>query len=270
MPRGRYPIAKLAKDYDRVVVQKGLCELPDDGHKPLVTVLSFSSLGFRTAMSSPLSASLTAHVLSTPEYSYFVSLHADRTVLRIACQHALNPAETLAIAEELGLDHPAIFSGSETIMSTDFMVLNSTSAVPTWRAVAVKRQKDLDRRTLQKLEIERVYWQRRGVKWTLVLDTFISKIVVRNIEMVWRRYDRASLPCDNSTTDAVILWLYPRISAGKRAFAPTCLACDAEMGLQPGTALAIAYHAIISGIWPVDFRQPFLPNQPLPLLPSAP
>lgn len=138
MPRGRYPIAKLAKDYDRVVVQKGLCELPDDGHKPLVTVLSFSSLGFRTAMSSPLSASLTAHVLSTPEYSYFVSLHADRTVLRIACQHALNPAETLAIAEELGLDHPAIFSGSETIMSTDFMVLNSTSAVPTWRICSTR------------------------------------------------------------------------------------------------------------------------------------
>jgi hypothetical protein len=125
--------------------------------------------------------------MSGPELKYFLSLHVDSGVRKIATQHALDPAETIPLAEELGIEHPALFDGSKTIMSSDLMVLEALSAVPTWRAVAVKREQDLDERTLNKLYIEKEYWKRRGVKWSLVLDTKISRVVVRNVDRVGSR-----------------------------------------------------------------------------------
>lgn len=70
-------------------------------------------------------------------------------------------------------------------MSSDFLVNTASKTQPKF-AFQAKYSKDLnDPRTIEKLEIERRYWQLKKTPWFLVTDKEIDKIVVSNIEWLY-------------------------------------------------------------------------------------
>jgi len=90
--------------------------------------------------------------------------------------------ETQSLAKRLGIKHPRYPRSSvDMVLTTDFLL---TTAGPHKTIVArsVKYQSDLaDERTLEKLELEKRYWQERGVQWQLITELDIPQDVWRNV-----------------------------------------------------------------------------------------
>src|SRR5699024_12625191 len=90
---------------------------------------------------------------------------------------------TVVIAEELGIKHPAEpKAGDPIVMSTDFLLTVDKGQGVFEVAHTIKmKDKLLEERVLEKFEIERVYWERRGISWGIVTEEEIDKTVARNI-----------------------------------------------------------------------------------------
>ncbi|WP_272152364.1 TnsA endonuclease N-terminal domain-containing protein [Vibrio parahaemolyticus] len=98
------------------------------------------------------------HVLSDLEFAVFLLLDHNPAVTDIREQFPLNRDDTLNISEEGQLWHPSQ-GGVNLVMSSDFLVNTASKTQPKF-AIQAKHSKDLkDPRTIEKLEIERRYWQ---------------------------------------------------------------------------------------------------------------
>lgn len=70
-------------------------------------------------------------------------------------------------------------------MSSDFLVNSSDSDLPKF-VLQAKYTKDLsDPRTVEKLELERRYWEYKEVPWFLVTEKDISRTAFQNIEWLY-------------------------------------------------------------------------------------
>lgn len=255
MSRGRYQSTFPAKDYDKIVIQQGRGnpDVPPEIYKPLLTIVNFSSEGFRTAAPSWLPGA-PGEMMSEPELSTFVVLHAPQfRAAAILTQVALPPSDTLAIAKRIGVDHPAV-NGEPIIMSTDLLVTIEEPGLLRRKAISVKRECDLDERTLQKLEIERTYWTERNVEWTLQLDTDIPPMLLDNMRRLFEWHSTSRLPCGDHEVRLIHSWIVPHLEAGG-ALVPVCSRCDKQLHLTKGTALAVAQHLMVRGIMSVDLTK---------------
>jgi hypothetical protein len=262
--RGRYRQEFLGKDYQKLVVKPGICDLSKRPYRGLQTTLNFSSKGVRTA-SKDLGCEGVSETLSTGESKWRFQLLADPEVEHVACQHALDPRDTMRCAMKIGEEHPSI-RGQFMIMTTDAVATVRTSASPGFRAYSFKRESDLDERVKEKLLIEAAYWRWRGVPFELVLDTDLDPIVVGNMALIAGRHDPEKLPCDEDSKNLALAFLTPHVRAGTAAFGEICNRCDRELSLPAGTALAVAYHAIIRRMWRINFKQPISRSRPLAIL----
>src|SRR5215470_9882469 len=99
-------------------------------------------------------------------------------------QYPLLPLdETLEIAKECGVAHPAdIRSRRPMVMTTDFVLTIKKNMATTYQARTLKYTADLIKaRTLEKLEIERRYWQARRVDWGIVTEPQASIALAQNV-----------------------------------------------------------------------------------------
>jgi len=123
--------------------------------------------------------------LSLQELYYFYVLEWSRPVSDIREQYPLLPlSETQDLAKMCGIRHPTRLGSSEpVVMTTDFVVTVNQSIGVVEIARTVKPSQMLSKqRTLEKLEIERLYWQRRGVSWGIVTEREIPLILAKNVE----------------------------------------------------------------------------------------
>ncbi|WP_244919527.1 TnsA endonuclease N-terminal domain-containing protein [Nostoc commune] len=124
------------------------------------------------------------HFFSELELDYFYVLEWSQVVCDIREQYPLLPlTQTQAIASECGFRHPAVGRTSElVVMTTDFVVTMRQSIGTTEIARTLKYAKDLQsKRTLEKLEIERLYWLSRGIDWGIVTEREIPSALVKNV-----------------------------------------------------------------------------------------
>jgi len=139
-------------------------------YRPFIDHHDLSSLG-RASRAPSRKTGRTHHFFSDVETSAFLELIRMPEVVDVREQFPLDREDTRAIAAEMGVDHPKYRNGVDTVMTTDLLVLVSAGSETIRYARAGKRVADLsDARTLEKLEIERRYWQRRGVHWSLVTE----------------------------------------------------------------------------------------------------
>ena len=136
------------------------------------------------------------HLLSKLELKYFYLLEWSPNVIDIREQFPLNQEETIAIAKELGIKHPTDPETKEFIvMTTDFLVTLKQNIGTCEKARTLKYAKSLrNKRTLEKFEIERVYWQNRNIDWAIVTERDINSTVVKNIELLHGLRDKKNLP----------------------------------------------------------------------------
>jgi TnsA endonuclease N terminal len=99
------------------------------------------------------------HLLSKLEKMFFFTLEWSRFVVDIREQYPLDIGRTLAIAKDLGVRHPCLPGTNKPIvMTTDFVITSRRGLQIIDRARSVKPSSQLSSiRTLEKLEIERIY-----------------------------------------------------------------------------------------------------------------
>lgn len=118
------------------------------------------------------------------ERNYFYLTEFSDVVLDIREQFPLLPQEeTIVIAEELGIKHPTDpKTGDPIVMTTDFLLTVDKGQGVFEVAHTIKmKDKLLEERVLEKFEIEREYWERKGTSWGIVTEEEIDKTMARNI-----------------------------------------------------------------------------------------
>lgn len=257
--RGRYRPFYFADDYQQQVVDKGKCLIdgPCKDYKPLIGIVDFSSQGFRTSSYSWI-AQRPLQLLSEGELNTNYYLHSGlRPVIAIFEQVAQPPQETRAIARELGVKHPAK-TGRDVIMSTDFLIVEEDGTGERRTAISYKQEESLTPRVLEKLEIDRVYWTRRGVSWILMLDTELPQIVVRNMQILHGWYSESRITASTQTVHMIQAWVTPHLENGS-VLRTLCSQCDHQLQLERGTTLGVVYHLMVRGEISVDLTKPILP-----------
>lgn len=208
------------------------------------------------------------HCLSTLELNYFYVLEWSEQVTDIREQFPLLPLEdTLTIAEQCGIRHPTDPRTQEPIvMTTDFVITISKNGESVEQARAVKPSDKLQsKRVLEKLEIERRYWQTRHIDWGIVTERDIPETLVKNVELLHNyRFltDRSSL--SEADVEDVVTVLLPEMEqvplrqAGRK--------CDKQLGLDLGSSLTVVYHLLANRQWQIDMNVPIEPGRELLLL----
>lgn len=146
-------------------------------YKPWLTVQDVASHG--TSSNHPsrrLGRQL--QLLSDLELNAVLEFEWNPEVVDIREQYPLDRDVTRAIAVEMHIDHPRCTkSGTEIVMTTDLLVYVKRARRTTQFARSVKYQSDLSSsspRVIEKLELERRYWTRKGVDWAIITDEQIS------------------------------------------------------------------------------------------------
>lgn len=155
-------------------------------YQPFVKVQDISSLG-RSHRVFGHKSGRTYHLLSDLELSVFLLFEWNTNVVSIDEQFALNLEETLALATEVNIKHPSI-RGENKVMTSDFCItLNAKNkAMTSQMALQVKYARDLDDpRTIEKIELERRFWQRKDVPFHLITENDIPKTVSTNIKWLY-------------------------------------------------------------------------------------
>ncbi len=209
------------------------------------------------------------HLLSRLELQYFHTLEWSERVLDIREQFPLDLDETLAIAAQLGVKHPTHpKTRCPIVMTSDFVVTVREPFNARDRVRTTKYAKDLRRpRVLEKLEIERVYWQDvRGIDWKIITERNIDPVLARNVEWVHRHRDARQLaPLTTTDIARVEESLTMQVVRGGVPLAKLTKSCDALLGLSPGSSLSVVRHLIANRRWQTDMRAPISPLAPLNL-----
>ena len=119
--------------------------------------------------------------MSTLEADAFVIYDNMPDVTDILEQYYDTLEETLEIADQLHVRHP--FSGKYYNPVTTDLVVRKGNA---WIARSIKSSRDLeDERTLEKLEIERIYFEQHNIEWKIVTEKELNRDLVQNLNSLW-------------------------------------------------------------------------------------
>ncbi|MDQ8181888.1 TnsA endonuclease N-terminal domain-containing protein [Pelagicoccus sp. SDUM812005] len=208
-------------------------------------------------------------LLSRLELYYFYILEWSPVVSDIREQYPLLPLrKTLELSELAGIRHPHHnASGRDVVMTTDFLLTKSDGSL---QARTVKYTNDLKkRRSLEKLELERLYWLDRKIDYKIVTERTINTTLARNVEWILAKKTKSSLePLCNADIDAIRSRLQPNIAETTNTpLALWCSDADSHCGYPPGSALAVARHLLALKEWSAEIHEKKInPTLPVPLV----
>lgn len=266
-------MAKRRRETNQITIDKRIREGRGQGrgsdYKPWLLVQDVASQGLATRIRG-WKTKRNHHLLSNLELSYFYILEWSPIVFDIREQYPLLPLEeTLAIAGQCGIRHPTDPKTKEpVVMTTDFLITVAQSIKVIEQARTLKSAKDLQsERTLEKLEIERRYWQGRDIDWGIVTEREIPEAVAKNVKWLQPFFGTEDLSFlsqyeINRITTALTL----KIAKDNVPLAAITADCDDRLGLEPGTSLSVSRHLIANRRWLVDMNRLIQPSKPLVLI----
>jgi TnsA endonuclease N terminal/TnsA endonuclease C terminal len=235
-------------------------------YKPWLLIHDVASLGLVTRIQG-WKQQREHHLMSNEEFAYFYQLEWSERVVDIREQFPLWPfEETQEIAGQLGIKHPDPHRGENAIvvMTSDFRV---TTADGGDFVRTVKTISDLKkRRTIEKFEIERCYWERRGVDWGIVIANEIPKSFVKNMAWLHPHKQLVSPGILPENLQAVITYFTALVAKKKLALATLATHLDTTYDLEKGSGLLLARHLIATRQWRVDMDTRINPSKPFVLL----
>jgi hypothetical protein len=180
---------KINKYYD---------EVEKFGYRPWNTVRQSHTYGQGQEIFSP-KTNRTHHLYSRGERLPFFALEHRPAIVDIYEQFPLPITETLKLAEELNIWHPAAYKERHEhggiipakTMTSDFVVkiklADSTSRIKVFSfkyssALDPERSMRQARRTQEKLDLEKKYWEDQGVEWILVTEQSFNPSYISNLE----------------------------------------------------------------------------------------
>jgi hypothetical protein len=209
------------------------------------------------------------HLLSLLELKYFYVLEWSQGVIDIREQFPLLPLEeTLSIALSCGIRHPVDpRTKHPVVMTTDFVNTVRRGASDFDEPRTIKYKVDLLKpRTLEKLEIERRYWEARKITLKIITEDGIPIALAKNVEWLhsYRHLgDFAGLDqlVFSQTVSAVKVTL--RRQPGP--LRDIMLQVDDRLALEPGTSLSVVRHLLANRHLLIDMLKPINPNARLVL-----
>ena len=124
------------------------------------------------------------HCLSQGEALWYYVLRWDDTNEDIREQFPLDMPEVDRIADEMGIARP---KSPNFVMTTDFLVTKSDGKLV---AYSVKNDRNLTKRTLELLCVEKAYWLSKGIPFELLFKEDVNRIFATNIRLVTEFYDK--------------------------------------------------------------------------------
>lgn len=191
------------------------------------------------------------------DYCYLLDYSEDVSDIRE--QYPLLPIEeTIMIAEKIGVKHPTDPKTEVPIViTTDFLITSKDKDY----ARTVKPISELENeRTIEKFEIERLYWESRYIDWGMITDHDLPEALIQNIEWVHKEYHNDDVSeLGPFVVQSIQRLLTSRLQNGE-AISKACLACDEQLGLEVGTSLAMFRHFIARKIWSVNMDERIQPT----------
>jgi hypothetical protein len=181
-------------------------------YKPFFHVRDVPSQG-RSAIDLGLKTGRSHHYLSDLEYAYHVMAEYSTAVIDIREQYALLPwEETQLIAQELGISHP-IYPGTATpiVLTTDIVLTMSPLSQFHTIALSIKMANEIAienktaKRTLEKLLIEKKYWERRSIPWILCTEKELPANRAYNLDFFRNSMVRSELDCLSQYLPAFVI-----------------------------------------------------------------
>lgn len=266
-------MAKRSRSTDQQKIEKRLKDGRGEGrgvaYQPWLRIQDVPSQGLASRVKG-WKTGREHHLMSNLETSYLFVLDWSQSVLDIREQFPLLPlGETQEIAEQCGFVHPTDPKTQQAVvMTTDFLIILKQRDLELEHARAIKPAIDLQsQRTLEKLEIERRYWERRNIDWGLVTEQEIPKTLVENLKWLRSCYQLEDLaPLSRSDITRIEAVLTPQVIQGKAPLTKITNACDDQLGLSPGTSLSIVRYLIANRQWQIDMSQRVQPSKKLNLL----
>jgi len=134
----------------------------------------------------------------------------------------------------------------------------------------VKESEELnDERVIEKLEIERVYWESRGIDWGIVTEKEIPATFAKNVEILRPFHqpgDASSSKLSPQDIYDAFRFLTDLVTTQDLPLREAGAICDGQFGFVRGSSLDLAYHLIATRRWKIDMNNPLDPDQPIVLL----
>jgi len=226
-----------------------------ENYKPWITIQDFPSKGLSTRTNG-WKTNRIHQFLSKMESDYFYSLEWDQSIVDVQEQFPLTREDTLHIATSKGIKHPTDpKSQIPIVMTTDFLITISTSTGTTHVARTIKPSKDLENgRTIEKFEIERCYWEDRGIDWGIVTEKELPRSLIENVEWLHSSYfGIRDMP--TSTVDSFLLEMKSYINRSNSSIMEVVSEFDQLFNLEPGTGLDLLKHLIARKVLHVNIHQ---------------
>ncbi|MFD2179762.1 TnsA endonuclease N-terminal domain-containing protein [Veronia pacifica] len=147
------------------------------------------------------------HMMSSIESEHFNLAEFSNSVVDIREQFPLFPLNlTQKIAKIIGVEHPKHIKTKEPIiMTTDQLLTIQSPQGISYHAVSVKPEDDSDViRTLEKQDIERVYWELQGVKFHFFTGNELTKVQSNNLDWATSPFRKNSIGFLSEQTDLAL------------------------------------------------------------------
>ncbi|MBU2115368.1 MAG: TnsA endonuclease N-terminal domain-containing protein [Gammaproteobacteria bacterium] len=175
-----------------------ILDINQGSYRPFLTVRSVNKFGRRHWLWCD-KQKREVHLLSDAERRAYEIMMSRPGTVAVLEQYALDVNETISIAKKLGYVHPRNYKTMHiTVMTTDFVVTTqnivSEKRSLNTTAYTFKYSSDLytDKtcsqflpsatRTIQKLEIEQEYWNRRGIQYRVITELNATKEHAWNLQ----------------------------------------------------------------------------------------
>ena len=223
-------------------------------YQPFVKVADISSLG-RSHRVFGHKNKRTHHLLSDLELAVFLLFEWHNKTEDIQEQFPLDLNVTKQIADSVGIKHPSQ-KGELKTMTTDFYVISkNTKSITSQLALQAKYSKDLDNaRTIEKIELERRYWEQKDVDFKIITEKDIPKAVTDNIKWLYPSKNPYLITIDENDftfySEQMTKYSYLKII-------DFCIKIDSAYDYPLGTALSKLKSLIAQGYMSFDIRKDY-------------
>jgi len=156
-------------------------------------------------------------------------------------------------------------SGTPYVISTSFLItVRNHDGSVRYLAMSLKAASELERRiSLERLEIERRYWEARGIDWGIVTNKDIPVIKAKNIEWIHSaRYAYADAGLSEGDLAELAEAFLFRLSQSSESIRKTALLFDKDYALAPGTGMFLFRHLLAVKKIKVNMDEPIDLNRP--------
>jgi len=255
-------MARQSNKWDEYKKQKRILSGRGQGvgseYQPWLTVQDFPSMG-RVSRIYGWKTKRIHHLFSDIQTKYFYLLEFEDSVVDIRENYPLLDIDS-TIKEKEDLDFE-LFTDKESqtpyVITTSFLItLRYKNGDLKYAARSIKAASELEKKkTLEKLEIERRYWNEKNIEWGIVTQKQIPKQLVKNIEWVHSsKNDYEERGLTEKEVQLMCGALKDNIIRRNEVVAKILSEFDFEYNYQSGTGLYLFKYLIASKKLTVDMK----------------